>query len=264
MDISNWQSGITGTVARQWATAGINHGIVKMGGGNVGVYELSTHRAQVSALRSAGIPASRYWFNGRDASIAAQVSAVRQQLATTPLAPGERFMWDVEQEDDMPRWTPAEVEEAARALVDLVPYSRQVVYVSSSVTKAADWSGAVALGLTLMVADYGLNNGVPSSMPLVGYWPRAQVWIWQYTSTGSLPGYSGNLDLSTGDLNDLWTVHDLQEALNAVAGAGTLTVDGAYGPKTRAAVTYFQRTQGLTVDGDAGPKTLAKLAAVAG
>lgn len=235
-----------------------------MGGGNVGVYELSTHRAQVSALRSAGIPASRYWFNGRDASIAAQVSAVRQQLTTTPLAPGERFMWDVEQEDDMPRWTPAEVEEAARALADLVPYSRQVVYVSSSVTKAADWSGVVALGLTLMVADYGLNNGHPSSMPLVGYWPRAQVWIWQYTSTGSLPGYSGNLDLSTGDLNDLWTVHDLQEALNAVAGAGTLTVDGAYGPKTRAAVTYFQRMQGLTVDGDAGPKTLTKLAEVAG
>jgi len=262
VDISHWQTNITPTITKQWAAAGINHGIVKMGGGNSGIYESSTHRVQVASLRSAGIPASRYWFNGRDASIADQVRAVTAQLDTTPLAAGERFMWDVENEDAMPRWTPAEVVDAAQRLSDLVPYSRQVVYLSASATRAADWSAVVGLGLQLMVADYGDDNGAPSGAPLVGFWPRDKVWIWQYTSKGRLPGYAGDLDLSTGDLRNLWTVRDLQEALNKTGS--NLIVDGDYGPATTAAVVTFQTTHGLKPDGDAGPITLAKLAEVAG
>lgn len=38
-----------------------------------------------------------------------------------------------------------------------------------------------------------------------------------------------------------------------------LTVDGVYGPATRAAVISFQRKNGLTPDGEVGPKTAAKL-----
>lgn len=37
------------------------------------------------------------------------------------------------------------------------------------------------------------------------------------------------------------------------------SVDGIYGAKTRDAVRYFQRKNGLTVDGIAGPKTLAAM-----
>jgi GH25 family lysozyme M1 (1,4-beta-N-acetylmuramidase) len=262
VDISHWQTGITPNITTQWAGAGINHGIVKIGGGNNGIYESSTHRVQVAALRAAGVPASRYWFNGRDASIGDQVWAAKAQLATTPLAVGERFMWDVEQEDSMPRWTPAEVVEAAQRMSDVVPLSRQVVYLSASASRAADWSPVVELGLQLMVADYGANDGTPSSTPLVGFWPREQVWIWQYTSVGRLPGYSGDLDLSTGDLHNLWTVRDLQEALNKTGA--NLVVDGDYGALTTAAVVSFQTAHGLKPDGDAGPITLAKLAEVAG
>ena len=36
-------------------------------------------------------------------------------------------------------------------------------------------------------------------------------------------------------------------------------VDGIYGSKTEAAVSYFQRKNGLTVDGKAGPQTLAAM-----
>lgn len=36
-------------------------------------------------------------------------------------------------------------------------------------------------------------------------------------------------------------------------------IDGVYGSRTKAAVTYFQKKNGLTADGVAGPKTLAAM-----
>ncbi|MBO5395144.1 MAG: spore cortex-lytic enzyme [Clostridia bacterium] len=42
-------------------------------------------------------------------------------------------------------------------------------------------------------------------------------------------------------------------------GYYTGAIDGIYGPKTKAAVKYFQRKNGLTVDGIVGPKTAAAL-----
>lgn len=269
VDISDWQAGITAVITRQWSTdAAVNHGIVKMGGGNAGIYELSTHRPQVTALREAGIPASRYWFNGQDGTIGAQVTAARSYLAALPLAVLERFMWDAENEEEdgviyTRRWTPGEVESACRQLADMVPFNRQVTYLSSSATRGSDWSAIAGLGVMLSVADYGLNNGSPSSVPLVAHWRRDQIWIWQYTSKGQLPGYPGDLDLNTGDLSRLWTVFELQEALNKLVGAG-LVVDGDPGRRTYAAVGEFQETRGLKVDQIPGTSTLTELAGLVG
>ncbi len=55
----------------------------------------------------------------------------------------------------------------------------------------------------------------------------------------------------------------LQAALNRAIGAG-LTVDGASGRLTRAAVRRFQDEAGLAVDGIAGPRTLGALRARVG
>lgn len=54
------------------------------------------------------------------------------------------------------------------------------------------------------------------------------------------------------------TVQDIQSKLNTL-GFGPLTVDGANGPKTQAAVKAFQSSKGLTVDGVVGPQTLSAL-----
>lgn len=254
--MSHWQEGLTADIVKQWGAAG---GVVKLGGGNSGVYESSTHREQVAAFRGAGVPASRYWFNGRDNSIASQVDAVKRALQALPLAADEFLMWDVETEGDTPRWSPDEVAEAVQSVG--LPGSLQWVYLSASATRSVDWSPVVQLGVDLVVADYGRNDGTPSGMPLVGCWPRTAVRLWQYTDQGRLPGYDGNLDLNTTDLRRVWTVAELQTALNNKTGAG-LVADGIYGPATTTAVKAFQAVCGLTVDGIAGVETLTKLGAV--
>ena len=50
----------------------------------------------------------------------------------------------------------------------------------------------------------------------------------------------------------------LQKALNEYQGAG-LTLDGSYGPATKAAVKEFQQNAGLSADGDAGVDTIREL-----
>lgn len=50
----------------------------------------------------------------------------------------------------------------------------------------------------------------------------------------------------------------LQQLLSA-AGYGSLTADGKLGPRTKAAIRAFQRTQGLKEDGVAGQQTLRRL-----
>jgi GH25 family lysozyme M1 (1,4-beta-N-acetylmuramidase) len=174
---------------------------------------------------------------------------------------GERLYWDVEDEGAArPRWSPAELMEAARALDAAgIPFDRQGVYMSSSVTRAADWREAAAL-LALWVADYGVNDGnaegIPSSSPLVGSWRAVE--LFQYTSRAHLPGYDGDLDLSI-DGGDVWTVYDVQRTLNAIRNAG-LVEDGLAGPAFKTAVEDFQSAEGLVADGVAGKITLGRLA----
>ena len=54
------------------------------------------------------------------------------------------------------------------------------------------------------------------------------------------------------------SVMQLQRALNFL-GFGPLDVDGAAGPRTKAAIRAFQASAGLDVDGAVGPKTWAAL-----
>ena len=268
-DISHWQPGVTADVVQSWKSAGATRIMIKAGGGNNGLYESDRHREQVAAAHACGLPADRYWFNGQDASVSDQVDSFVGLLEATPLQAGELVMWDAEPEETdgvvyTRAWTPAEVVQAAqRAVARGIPISRQLVYLNAGQTTSANWRLVADLGIRIVVADYYANDGTPSGAPLVGHWKREQIHAWQFTSKGRLGTYDGSLDLNTGDLSRVWTVFDLQEALNVWGGAGTLVVDGDKGAKTNAAGAAFQRAFGLAVNG-IGPITLAKLAEVAG
>lgn len=74
-----------------------------------------------------------------------------------------------------------------------------VVYVSASVAQAHDWSAVAAAGYPLWVAGYPADAPDYLTTALTcpyttGAW--AAPWGWQYTSTGRVPGYDGDLDMS--------------------------------------------------------------------
>lgn len=75
---------------------------------------------------------------------------------------------------------------------------KPIIYMSASIMRQYDWSSVVNADYGLWVANYGSNNGQPQESVFdrypLKYWSFYA--LWQYTSTGKLSGYSGNLDLN--------------------------------------------------------------------
>lgn len=99
---------------------------------------------------------------------------------------------------------------------------------------------------------------------------------WQYTGTARMSGISGEVDkswfytdMASGKLNagreynmDTLRKGDSGQQVRALQKIlGGLTVDGDFGPLTKAAVEAYQRQYGLDVDGVVGPKTWGTLLA---
>lgn len=77
---------------------------------------------------------------------------------------------------------------------------KPMIYMSESVVNRYDWTSVVNGNYGLWVAKYRDNNpdynydmSNAGSKPSVKYWPFYA--LWQWTSTGRLNGWSGNLDL---------------------------------------------------------------------
>ena len=76
---------------------------------------------------------------------------------------------------------------------------KPVIYMSESVVNANNWSAVAAADYGLWVAKYRDNNpDYNYNMSNAGRKPKVKWWkfycMWQWTSTGRLNGYSGNLD----------------------------------------------------------------------
>ena len=86
--------------------------------------------------------------------------------------------------------------------------TKPMIYMSESVVNRHDWSKVVAGNYGLWVAKYRDNNpDYNYDMSNAGNKPSVKYWsfyaLWQWTSTGRLDGWNGNLDLDEfyGDVN---------------------------------------------------------------
>lgn len=99
-------------------------------------------------------------------------------------------------------------------------------------------------------AAQGFTGPAPQLQPARGGEAR----IHRYSTDASV--LTGSPYLRRGSSGTL--VQTLQYLLNELSGAG-LSVDGAFGPLTEAAVLRYQRANGLSVDGIVGPQTAGAL-----
>lgn len=122
--------------------------------------------------------------------------------------------------------------------------------------------GLAGLGIALLLAILAAagvfsSGGHPRAAPTTQSTPTQPATTATVTTTASLP------PVPAGTVTPGATGRSVEELQRALARVGYRvgTVDGSYGPATKAAVAGFQRAHGLTADGVAGPKTLAALTA---
>lgn len=188
IDVSAWQPGdITNKVAADFA-------IIKATGGHS--YVSSVCNAQVAAAIDSGKRIGLYHFaadGDSDKGAAAEaehfVASIRGHLKHSPMLVLD---WEA---DALPRgvgWAHQWLVRVYR-LTGIKP----LIYMSASVTREYDWNPVIRDDYGLWVAAYYDNAprafadpGKPPRTP----WPFAA--IWQYTSSGRLHGYDGDLDLN--------------------------------------------------------------------
>ena len=110
--------------------------------------------------------------------------------------------WEAENKSDV-AWAKRWLDEVHR-LSGLKP----VIYMSESVVNSYDWSSVANADYGLWVAKYRDNNpDYNYNMANAGSRPRVKWWkfycMWQWTSSGRLNGYGGNLDCNVfyGDVS---------------------------------------------------------------
>lgn len=179
IDISYWQGYPDFT---QVKASGVTDVIMRAANGEKNLFVDSRYIPNRTAARALGLRVGSYFFNGPAASPTASAD---YYIAAIDYRPGDLVALDVEGPAGI-MWNPAQALEfvnRVKAVLGVAP----MVYMSSSVTHAMDWSAVVASGAKLWVAQYGPT-------PIVSYWSS---WaLWQYTSIGSVPGISGNVDIN--------------------------------------------------------------------
>jgi GH25 family lysozyme M1 (1,4-beta-N-acetylmuramidase) len=152
----------------------------------------------------------------------------------------------------------------AKAWLDRVTATtgvRPLIYMSASPASAYDWS-AVSGGYGLWIAGYPTGGPTTLGAPDCPYRPGHgwQIAMWQYTSSGTVPGYGGRLDLDVfyGD-RAAWGRYAAKNGTSAPTPAP------APGPQPTPVtdITGIQRAAHVTADNIAGPLTRTAVSLVA-
>lgn len=210
VDTSRYQGVIPVATFAAWIAAGYTRVILKVGGGDDGRYEDSCFAANLANAHTAGMITEGYWFNGTT-DPGADASFVHSIVPA-----GMRVWADAENEGSMRHWSDDQADAFESTLEQLGHPSG--TYMSASVTFES-WPKCKRR--PLWVAGYGFT-----STPAVGNWSGPV--LWQYTSSGHLPGFAGNLDLDVelaglasstteplvGDEFDMATLEQLEQIVD--------------------------------------------------
>lgn len=191
IDISRWQGNINWSAVKSDPNA--QFVIVKLGGSDDGLYPDGRAQANVNGVRSLNIPRGFYFYLGGVYSPEVETQHILSLIQSIGgLKDGESIWLDWEESH------PNEVEYVRDIAQRLINAGTPIpgIYMSLHRIKTKDWSPVVSLGCGLWVAAWGNNDFNPEDWEKPGSeeWP---FWaIWQFSSTGSISGISGRVDLN--------------------------------------------------------------------
>ncbi len=199
IDVSRWQGHINWPIVK----TNVKAAIIKIGGSDVGFYmDGYAHRNLIEA-RSAGVPIGVYFYLGGVHTVSEEVQHI---IATVTqlggLHAGEPLVLDWEARraghDEV-----AYLTGIARELIER-GFPPPMIYMNLHYVVSQNWQSLVALKCPLWVAAWGDNDARPERHEV----PGSQEWkewaLWQFSSTGSIPGIAGRVDLNllNGSIKD--------------------------------------------------------------
>lgn len=182
IDVSHWQGTVDWTKVK---AAGIRFAIIKAGGSDAGCYTDSQWETNYKGAKAAGIPVGAYYFVGKNCVTAAAGKADAERFLQ--ILKGKQLEYPVYMDNEaQPASAKAGITEATIAFCETMENAGYFVGIYGSavsgfkermddtrLTPYAHWIAQYASKCTYK-GDYG---------------------IWQYSSKGTVPGISGNVDL---------------------------------------------------------------------
>lgn len=176
IDVSRWQGDINWTAVK---SAGISGAIIKISGGDQGLYYDPKASTNYYACKGAGLLVGGYHFAGHTDPVAEANFFV---AGMKPFEENDVFVLDYDSDTpDAVAWVQAFVNQ-----VHSLTGVWCIVYVNGSTRNAHDWS-PVAATCGFWIAWYGKDPN--ADLPVNGVYV-----MHQYTSTGQVPGVAGNVD----------------------------------------------------------------------
>lgn len=186
IDVSRWQ----GLIDWPRVKGHVDFAIIKIGGSDDGFYIDGQAVRNALEARAAGVPIGFYVYLGGVGSVADEVNHIKNLISNIGgLRAGEVFALDWEEQNSN---EVAYVSGIAKGCID-AGIAPPLIYMSLSRVRGNNWQPLVQLNCALWVAAWGNNDDQPDTAPPSDEWP---FWaVWQYSSTGTIPGISGRVDL---------------------------------------------------------------------
>ena len=199
IDVSRWQQQINWPMVKNNVSAAM----IKIGGSDDGFYMDGYAQRNLIEARAARVPIGTYYYLGGAHTMdeeAQHIINLFNQLGG--LRAGEPFALDWEERRhlngrDEVGYLTGIVERLTKR-----GFPPPIIYMNLNYVQTQNWQNLVTRNCGLWVAAWGNNNAIPEAHEVPGSqeWP---FWIlWQYSSTGSVPGIAGRVDhnLLRGDI----------------------------------------------------------------